>query len=429
MSNFLAMGAVTAVMRGLLEASVTRHNLATILGAAPEVSALPPDRITSASGSPDRINLFLFQATENAAWRNQGQPARNAHGDRSSNPYLALDLHYLVTAYGSADFRSEVLLGHAMHVFHETPVLTRQTITDVLASLTPGALADALISAGLANQVEQIKIVPRVMNMEEVSKIWTALQSQYRSTAAYQVSVVLIQSDHPARSALPVLTRGLPVPATGADQGVQVQAGLLPAFPTLESLTPPASAPAIRLGEPLDLHGHHLLGNAMRARFRMVPGTEIRELNTEPGATDSDFAVQILLNPGDWRAGLYEVSALTEQGGTVRESNRLPVVLAPRLDALTAVMNGPQLQSIQVTCSPPVRPGQSVVLIVGSRELQTEPFATATNTLTFPAPAAPAALPTGQQWVRLRVDGVESLLVNYAATPPEFQNSQSVVIP
>lgn len=428
MSSFMALGAITAVLRGLLEAGVARHNLSAILGSAPEVSALPPDRVVTGASSPDRINLFLFQATENVAWRNHDQPARNPAGERQGRPFLALDLHYLLTAYGSADFRSEVLLGHAMHVFHETPVLTRQAIGDVLASLTPGALADALSASKLADQAEQIRIIPRVMNLEEVSKIWTALQSQYRSTAAYQVSVVLIEADLPARSALPVLTRGFPI-ASGGDEGVRVQVGTQPAFPTLEALAPPAGAPAIRSGEVLTLHGHHLSGNAPRARFRMVPGSEIRELNAEPGAVDASFAVQVPVNPSDWRAGVYEVSALIEQSGTTRESNRLPLVLAPRLDAITPILNGPQLESIQVTVTPSVRPGQSAVLIVGDRELAPENFDSAVDTLTFPAPPPPTALPSGQQWVRLRVDGAESVVVNYAADPPEFVNSQSVVIP
>ena len=188
MSTFLAIGAVSAVLHGLIEASLGRNDLATVLGATPDVSALPPDRIQTGQGTPDRINLFLFQATENAAWRNMDFPSRNGHGDRLTNPKLALDLHYLVTAYGSTDFHAEVLLGHAMFVLHETPVLTRQAIRDALAALTPSGLAGALAASRLADQFEQIKIVPRYLNVEEVSKIWTALQSQYRTTAAYHVS-------------------------------------------------------------------------------------------------------------------------------------------------------------------------------------------------------------------------------------------------
>jgi hypothetical protein len=440
MSNFLAVGAVTAVLRGLIEASVGRHGLSSVLGGPPEVSALPPDRIQTGQGTPDRINLFLFQATENPAWRNMDYPARNGRGDRLMNSKLALDLHYLLTAYGSADFRAEVLLGHGMFVFHETPVLTRQDIRDVLAALTPGPLADALGESRLADQFEQIKIAPRVLNVEEVSKIWTALQSQYRTTAAYQVTVVLIEAEQPGRSPLPVLTRGQPIPALGRDEGVFVHLGLLPPEPTLERLELPFGAPSIELGEPFVLRGHHLAGNLPRARFRLVRGTTVWDLAALPGASESGFSVAMPqdppppgpppeLDPSNWQAGIYEVSAVVEQGGVLRESNRLPVALAPRLNTIVPNVMLAQLVSVQVTASPPVRPEQSVVLLVGTRELLPDPFLAPASSLNFPAPAAPDALPSGPQWVRLRVDGVESRVIDYTMKPPEFDPGQQITVP
>jgi hypothetical protein len=39
------------------------------------------------------------------------------------------------------------------------------------------------------------------------------------------------------------------------------------------------------------------------------------------------------------------------------------------------------------------------------------------------------SLATGNQWLRLRIDGVDSLLINRAVTPPEFDSSQQMVIP
>lgn len=432
MSDFLAMSAVSATLRGVVRDSIGRHNLSTILGGSPEVSALPPDRVDVDESSPDRINLFLFQATENAAWRNMDLPARNGRGERLGNPRLALDLHYLVTAYGSAELQAEVLLGHAMFVFHETPVITRDQIATQLAALTPGPLADALATARLEHQFEQIRIAPRVMNVEEVSKIWTSLQSQYRPTAAYQVSVVLIEAEHPTRAALPVLTRGQPVPATGGDEGVFVQAGLQPPVATIEALELPAGAPALRLGETLTLRGHHLAGNNVRVRFHRPMDGAIQEL---PAAgTPSDSEVQALLpstplSPDDWFAGVYQVSVLTEQGGTDRETNRLPLLLAPRLDSVAAVPPAGPVATFDVTCNPPVQAGQSVGLLVGSRELAPEPFVAPADTLSFTAPSAPPLASGGPVAVRLRVDGVQSLVVDYAAQPPAFAAGQTVTIP
>jgi hypothetical protein len=49
----------------------------------------------------------------------------------------------------------------------------------------------------------------------------------------------------------------------------------------------------------------------------------------------------------------------------------------------------------------------------------------AAASLTF----ASASLPTGQQWIRLRVDEAESLLVDRTSLPPVFDPSQRVNVP
>jgi hypothetical protein len=57
---------------------------------------------------------------------------------------------------------------------------------------------------GAGNGIEQIRVTPETMSLEEISRLWGAIQSHYRPTAAYQASVVLIESRRSVRSALPV---------------------------------------------------------------------------------------------------------------------------------------------------------------------------------------------------------------------------------
>src|SRR5262249_41651414 len=121
----------------------------------------------------------------------------------------------LLTAYGVKDLHAEILLGYAMQLLHETPGLSREAIRKALDPSpvsTGGGLPkalEALATCELADQIETIKIAPETMNMEEVSRLWTAMQAHYRPTAAYQVSVVLIESRRALRPALPVLERRL----------------------------------------------------------------------------------------------------------------------------------------------------------------------------------------------------------------------------
>lgn len=210
MSNALAIAAVTTVLRDLLNNGVIAHDLAANVGVV-KVTSKPPDAINTGPNEATQLNLFLYQVTLNQGWRNHGLPSRDDAGARLTNPPLALDLHYLLSAYGGDDFVTEILLGYGMQVLHETPVLTRDAIRAALAPQSPvtgGVLPpalQALTASDLADQVEMIKIVPETLSVEELSKLWAAFQAHYRTTAAYRVSVVLIESTRSTRSALPVL--------------------------------------------------------------------------------------------------------------------------------------------------------------------------------------------------------------------------------
>src|SRR5207244_1545021 len=150
----------------------------------------------------------LYQVTSNSGWRNLDLPSRDAKGNVISNAPLALDLHYMLTAYGSQDLNAEILLGYAMELLHETPVLTRAQLKTVLGGTSPvdGTILPSpfgnLSAIDLADQVELIKLSPVFLSSEELSKMWTAMQARYRPTMAYMASVVLIQPSGGARAAL-----------------------------------------------------------------------------------------------------------------------------------------------------------------------------------------------------------------------------------
>ena len=133
MGNALAIAAVTAVLKDLLNNGLIDHNVTGAVGGNVTVSALPPDRVFApGTQEGNQLNLFLYQVAPNIGWRNVGLPSRDERGERLSNPPLALDLHYLLTAYGAEDLHAELLLGYAMQLLHETPVLTRKSIRTAL---------------------------------------------------------------------------------------------------------------------------------------------------------------------------------------------------------------------------------------------------------------------------------------------------------
>ena len=192
MSSALAVAAVTAVLRSLLDDRLIARGVTANLGGV-TVSALPPDRIPIGADERSQLNLFLHRLTPNSSWRS-ARPS-----SASTRPPLALDLHYLVTAYGEQDFHAEILLGHAMQLLQDNPVIGRETIREVLTAVAPAGGAGlvssgraALADSSLADQLEQIAICADFLSSDESSRLWSALQARYRPSVAYRVSTVLI---------------------------------------------------------------------------------------------------------------------------------------------------------------------------------------------------------------------------------------------
>lgn len=446
MSNALALAAVSAVLKDLLDNAMIDQSISTAVGAPVVVSTLPPDRIETGDNEVAGLNLFLYRTSPNAALRNAELPSRNGRGRRLTNPPLALDLHYLVSAYGAQDLDCEILLGYAMQLLHETPVLSRDAIRRTLRAPSPvggGLLPDesgVLDSAALAEQIEMLKITPEPLGTEELSKLWTAFQAKYRPCAAYTVSVVLIEARQPVAAALPVLTRGPADAVTGRERGIIAHASVEPPYPTLLEVTPPDAQPGVRMGETLTLNGRHLDGDAVAARFVHVRSGRALELDAEPGGTARSFDVAIPpdppagavtpdspQDPASWRIGVYAVAGIVRTAGEPeRSTNTVPLALAPAIVPQAPVANADGTLTVTVDVRPPVHAGQDARLLVGSLEAPADAFAgDTTSSLSFTS----ASFPAGDQWLRLRVDGVESLLVDRGATPPAFDASQQVTIP
>lgn len=406
MSSPLAIAAVTAVLRSFVHDAMIDHGLSTLLGEV-TVSSDPPDSLDLKSTAA-RINLFLFQATENQGWRNFALPARSPNGDRTSNPPLALDLSYLVTAYGVGDYYPEVLLGYAMFVLHEMPVFTRDAIRDALGASSSDPLFKALTTSSLADQIEQIKIVPQTMSVDELSKIWTALQSQYRPTAVYKVSVVLIESEKSVKPTLPVRARNLLV---------------LPfEHPSIDSLQSQASdSDPIVANQPI-LAGYNLVidGQQLRGESTLVV---IDDTEVTPNEDKITATRIIVVLPGDLQPGLHSVqvvqrvdfgTGLTSDPHRGVESNVAAFVLAPQITASpTTVARGDDLV---VGVEPAIGSAQRTTLLVGNGTISIparpadDPPATE---LTFPIPDD---FGTGaDQLLRVQIDGAESPLATDAA--------------
>jgi len=412
-SNSLAIAAVTATLRHLLDAGVNSDVPGT------NVTARPLDAArTNITGN--QVNVFLYQVVPNAAWRNQPLPAQARNGE-TAQPPLALDLHYLVTAYGDNDdeVTSNRLLGGALSVLHDH------------ALLQPNELQSALPGSDVHQQVERVRITPHALSVEDISKLWTAFQTEYRVSATFEASVVLIESTRPRRSPLPVLRRG------PQDEGVRAVAG---AGPTLTRMAPDVGRPgllvAARLGDDLILDGSNLDATG---RVRITHPRIAAPVLLTPVAQGSSLRVHLPTPVEDataqaaWAPGLATVAlVLSRPSLPTIASNEAPLLVAPTI-TVTPITAPPGNISVQVTCSPRVRDGQTVLLLFGDR--QVAPLAVnnpADPTLPTAIDFAISSVAAGVYVVRLRVDGVDSLPVSMPPPgqplPDEFDPSQQVTV-
>jgi hypothetical protein len=410
MSNSLSIAAVTATLQLILTDGFKGDpNLN-----GTRVTILPLDKARD-SATDNQLNLFLYQIQRNPAWVNADMPRQVQPGEIAISP-LPLNLYYILTPFGRDNDTFEpwghALLGKAMSIMHDFPVLSATDIKNATSTTL-------LQPSDLDQQLEHVRITLQPLSVEEYTKLWTGFASQYRLSAAYEAAVTLIESTRSARAPLPVLTRGQ------NDSGVSSQADLTPPFPTLMSVTPPNQQPSARLNDVIQLTGVNLDGTNQTIQFNHPLWTVPVELTPQAGSTSTQMSVAIPPQPTVWPAGIYSVAVFVQRPNETfrRSTNQLAMSLAPAITIAPGTAPGPNI-SYQVTSSPQVWPGQSATLMLGDQEIPAAEHPNQTATLTFAA----TNLAAGAYWTRLRIDGVDSLLVNRSVTPPMFDQTQQVTV-
>jgi hypothetical protein len=196
---------------------------------------------------------------------------------------------------------------------------------------------------------------------------------------------------------------------------------------------PEHEQPAARLGEKVVVTGHHLDGTSAVLRFAhrllATPNEITVGTNADPKRLEVTLPSGVPAEQA-WPAGTYEVTLSVQRPGepAARVSNVAGMLLAPVLDLPpTTITRAAATQRVTVTVGvrPRVQPLQQAQLTVGGQTAHAAPHPAATASLTFDlGPIAP-----GPQWLRLTVDGVESLLVKRDPPPLGFDPTQRVTVP
>ncbi len=365
MSNFLAISTVTEVLRQMLDAAVARD-----LSGGSRCTAVRPMGDGSSDGLPEiGVNLYLYQVTPNASWRNNDLPTRRNDGTVIQSPKMAVDLYYLLTFYGDEKrLEPQQALGSVLSAMHSNSALTRQQIINAIKSV------DYLSLSNLADEVEQVKFTPVPLSVEELYNLWSGLfQIPYNLSMAYQASVVFLDSEELPQSALPVQRRNLyvlPLQRPVIEKIIsQDPSGKL--IPNDKQITP---------GNKLIILGKHLRGDRVLVR---IGGFEVEPQRVEEGKIE-----MILSSPPlplkALRAGPQGIQVVHEvlmgtppEPHMGNESNVEAFVLRPIIIStkISKLMKTGSLLSaeLHLELSPPVHAGQRLVIMLN--EISSSPEA------------------------------------------------------
>lgn len=375
----------------------------------------------SANQKGPRLNLFLYQVNENPAFRNEEDPRRAIPGHYGSPP-LALELGYLFTSYGTptslptptgfpaiqpeslSELDAQFILADAMRVLHDVPIITRKTQRERV----PGG---SLLDPELEFEFESLRVSPRGLNLDDLTKLWTAFKEDFQRSVAYGVSIIRVERRRPQAVGPPVLVRGI---------NVQPTTVLGPELDLLEPDVAAAGESITISGRPLDDPSLDVLvSDTTQTGFPATP----QALAVVRDSSGVHFSLPN--NPTLYLPGPKSVQLrIVPTPGHPLVSNTLTVKLLPRVSALST-NTGPFDGSVTVTISgnllgqPPAANAPSNPLVptvlFGSYVI---PDADVTFTglpnsldvkLSTPDPNDPNAPKPGQVVpVRVRVNGVEN---------------------
>jgi hypothetical protein len=118
------------------------------------------------------VSVFLHRITIDDNFRS----ATRIPDDPNKKALLYLNLHYLITYWGTDPQAEQTILGWTMQQLHKAAILDNSILTP----------------ASIWEPTESVQIVPADLSLEDILRIWDALGPKYRLSLCYIARVVRI---------------------------------------------------------------------------------------------------------------------------------------------------------------------------------------------------------------------------------------------
>jgi Pvc16 N-terminal domain len=202
LSNALAIATVTQALAMLVERELRQDYDFAVSVQTRRPHAEPP--------TEPAITVFCYQVTPDVATRNANLPTRASDGTLVNRATAALDLHYLISAYGEEnELVGQRLLGSVVRTLYEIPLLPRDVIEQA-------AQRPYLAGSDLAGAPQRVRFTPTQMDVDETSKLWGMFhQTPYVLSVVYQAALVLVDGRQVPPQRPPVRERTVQVTRSG----------------------------------------------------------------------------------------------------------------------------------------------------------------------------------------------------------------------
>jgi hypothetical protein len=191
MSDPTAVLATGQTLKKLLDLAITAStdpeipHVATTLASPRDVRAS-----TSTTTPASALSVWLYQVRRNPDLLNE--PPRRISPTEVLAPELPIDLYYLLTPIYTSTEGEQALLGTVLQTFNDNAIVTG---SDLAAPLDP--------------TTDQLRVSLEALTLEEITRVWMALEEPYQLSVSYHVQLVQISSAREPLMGPPVLTRTL----------------------------------------------------------------------------------------------------------------------------------------------------------------------------------------------------------------------------
>jgi hypothetical protein len=186
MGTFQAIAATGQAMLGLLSDAVPRDQFPNAQFELYQMSNFQQPM-------EEGISLFLYRIAANTARRNL--PPTVGPDGRRFRPPIPVDLYYIATAWAPTAVRQQRLLGWAIRMFEDVPVLP----TGLLNNYGP--------EPEIFKQGETVEIILDSLTLQDLNNFWGVSKASLQLSVGYIARMLHIQSSMPITEYAEVQTR------------------------------------------------------------------------------------------------------------------------------------------------------------------------------------------------------------------------------